>query len=81
MQFFYVYLLQFESSSDHFYVGFTENLVQRLKEHNNGKLPNTGRFRPWHIKSAHAFGEKGRALAFEEYLKGGSGRAFAKERL
>ena len=81
MQFFYVYLLQSESSPDHYYVGFTENLARRLNEHNDGKLPNTARFRPWHIKSAHAFREKGRALAFEKYLKSGSGRAFAKKRL
>jgi len=81
MPFRYVYLLQSESSSDHFYVGFTEDLAQRLDEHNDGKLPNTARFRPWHIKSAHAFRDKGRALAFEKYLKSGSGRAFAKKRL
>ena len=46
MQFFYVYLLQSGSSPDHFYVGFTENLAQRLDEHNDGKLRNTARFCP-----------------------------------
>jgi putative endonuclease len=81
MQFFYVYLLQSESSPSHYYVGFTEDLTQRLGEHNDGKLPSTARFRPWHIKSAHSFREKYRALAFERYLKSGSGRAFAKKRL
>lgn len=81
MQFFYVYLLQSVSNPDHYYVGFTEDLAQRLKEHNDGKLPNTARFRPWRIKSAHAVGEKGRALAFGKYLKSASGRAFAKKRL
>ena len=81
MQFFYVYLLQSESSPDHYYVGFTENLSQRLAEHNEGKLSNTARFRPWHIKSVHAFRDKGRALAFETYLKTASGRAFAEKRL
>ncbi len=81
MQFFYVYILQSERTPDHFYVGFTESLAQRLGEHNDGKLPNTARFRPWHIKSAHAFREKGRALAFETYLKSASGRAFSKKRL
>jgi predicted GIY-YIG superfamily endonuclease len=81
MQFFYVYLLRSECSPCHFYVGFTENLAQRLNEHNDGKLPNTARFRPWQVKSAHAFRDKGRALAFEKYLKSASGRAFAKKRL
>jgi hypothetical protein len=54
MQFFYVYLLQSKSSSDHYYVGFTEGLAQRLKEHNDGKLPDTAWFCPWHIKSSRA---------------------------
>ena len=81
MRFFYVYILQSESSSEHFYVGFTEDLATRLKDHNEGKLPNTARFRPWRVKSAHAFTDKFRALAFETYLKSASGRAFAKKRL
>ncbi len=46
MQFFYVYVLQSENNPEHFYVGFTENLAQRLEEHNDGKLPNTARYRP-----------------------------------
>jgi hypothetical protein len=33
MPFFYVYILQSESSPDHYYVGFTENLARRLDEH------------------------------------------------
>ena len=81
MRFFYVYILQSESSAEHYYVGFTENLKKRLQEHNNGKLPNTARFRPWRIKTAHAFADKARALAFERYLKSASGRAFTKKRL
>ena len=81
MQFFYTYILQSERNPDHHNVGFTEDLAQRLKDHNEGKLPNTARFRPWQVKSAHAFREKGRALAFEAYLKSASGRAFAKKRL
>jgi putative endonuclease len=81
MRFFYVYILQSKSSTEHYYVGFTEDLEQRLREHNDGKLPNTARFRPWRIKSAHAFGDKATALAFEMYLKSASGRAFAKKRL
>jgi predicted GIY-YIG superfamily endonuclease len=81
VQFFYVYLLRSESSSEHYYVGFTEDPAQRLNEHNDGKLPKTARFRPCHTKSAHAFREKVRALAFEKYLKSASGRAFAKKRL
>ncbi len=81
MHFFYVYVLQTDTTPSHYYAGFTEDLAHRLKEHNSGKLPNTARFRPWHIKSAHAFADKSRAVAFEKYLKTASGRAFATKRL
>lgn len=80
MEFHYVYLLQ-SSNFERFYVGYTTDLKRRLREHNEGKLPNTARYRPWSIKSAHAFVDKSTALAFERYLKSPSGRAFAKKRL
>ena len=78
MSFHYVYLLQSKSAPSHFYVGYTEDLSSRLTEHNNGKLPNTARYAPWSISSAHAFADKSKALAFEKYLKSGSGREFAR---
>ena len=81
MHFYYVYILESLDFENRFYVGFTENLTNRLKEHNSGKLPNTKRYLPWKIKSAHAFPSKSKALAFETYLKSPSGRAFAKKRL
>jgi predicted GIY-YIG superfamily endonuclease len=58
-----------------------KNLKQRLNEHNSGKVPHTSKFASWHIRSATAFQNKQRALAFERYLKTGSGRAFLKRHL
>ena len=81
MKFFYVYILQSEKSTKHFYVGFTENLLDRLRVHNAGRVPHTVKFRPWRIKTAIAFIEHQRAIEFERYLKTASGRAFAKKRL
>ena len=81
MDFFYVYILQSESSVQYFYVGFTEDLQDRLKTHNAGHVPHTIKFRPWQIKTAIAFTERQRAIEFERYLKTASGRAFAKKRL
>ncbi len=81
MDFFYVYILQSERSMKHFYVGFTEDLQERLKTHNAGQVPHTIKFRPWRIKTAIAFTERQRAIEFERYLKTASGRAFAKKRL
>jgi predicted GIY-YIG superfamily endonuclease len=78
---YYVYILQSSSFEHRYYVGFTEDLESRLKDHNAGKLPNTNRYKPWKIKSAHAFATKSKALSFEAYLKTPSGRAFAKKHL
>lgn len=53
---------------------------QRLREHNAGKVPHTAKFKPWIIRSATAFRDRSRAMAFERYLKSGSGRAFLRSR-
>ena len=69
MVFFYVYILQSESSVKHFYVGFTEDLLDRLKTHNAGHVPHTIKFRPWRIKTAIAFTERQRAIEFERLFQ------------
>jgi len=81
MAFTYVYILQSESNPGSFYVGITEDLRARLKKHNSGQVPHTAKFTPWRIKTAVAFSDHERAVAFERYLKTSSGRALAKKRL
>ncbi len=76
----YVYILQ-SLSGEHFYTGITEDLDARLDKHNAGAVTHTSHFRPWRIKTYAVFTEGERAIAFEKYLKSGSGRAFAKARL
>jgi predicted GIY-YIG superfamily endonuclease len=81
MQFFCVYILHSQLSSEHFYVGRTEDLHARLKKHNAGEVPHTAKFKPWQIKTATAFSDEKRAIEFERYLKTASGHAFATKRL
>ncbi len=81
MEFSYVYILQSQPNPEHFYVGLTDDLRDRLRRHNAGEVAHTSNFRPWCIKTAVAFTDKHRAGAFERYLKTASGRAFAKKRL
>ncbi len=76
----YVYILQSETD-DHFYVGISEDLRDRLSKHNSGSVPHTAKFRPWRLKTYLAFSDPKQAWAFERYLKSASGRAFAKKRL
>jgi putative endonuclease len=76
MSFHYVYILESKSHPNEIYIGMTENLKLRLSVHNAGKVSHTSKFIPWKIRSATAFRDRTRAVAFERYLKSGSGRAF-----
>jgi len=77
----YVYILQSEADPKRFYTGGTHDLRERLKCHNNGKVPHTAKWRPWRIKTYIALSNSTRAIEFERYLKSASGRAFLKKRL
>ena len=79
MTFSYVYILQSEASPDRFYVGMTDDLQERLRKHNAGKVTHTAKFKPWVIKTTIAFQDRERAAEFERNLKTGSGRAFARK--
>jgi len=56
-------------------------LPQRLAAHNAGQSTHTSKYAPWELVAFFGFVEKSKAAAFEEYLKSGSGRAFAIKRL
>ncbi len=77
----YVYLIKSESHSNKTYVGVTSNLNTRLDSHNAGGSTHTSKFTPWKLHTYVSFSEDSKALAFETYLKTGSGRPFAKKRL
>ncbi len=77
----YVYILQSINHPEKHYVGYTTDLKKRLAKHNEGGSAHTSKYKPWKIKTAIAFEEKEKALAFEKYLKSHSGRAFAAKHL
>ncbi len=79
--FHYVYILRSLADTNRHYVGLTSNLDARLKKHNDGGCIHTAKFRPWRIETAVAFRSENKAIAFEQYLKSHSGRAFAKKHL
>jgi predicted GIY-YIG superfamily endonuclease len=78
---FYVYLLRSQFDASRTYVGFTEDLRQRLSDHNRGKSVHTAPLRPWRLETYLAFSDREQALDFERYLKTASGIAFARKRL
>jgi putative endonuclease len=75
----YVYLLQSISHANQRYIGITSNLQTRLKVHNEGGSAHTSKYKPWKIVTAIGLGNDTQAVAFEGYLKSGSGRAFANK--
>ena len=79
--FHYVYILIDTTPETHRYVGSTQDLYARRAKHNAGEVPHTLKFKPWRIQTAIAFDCKEKAVAFEDYLKSGSGREFAKRHL
>jgi putative endonuclease len=76
----YVYILE-SLDAEHFYVGLADDVAARLVKHNAGEVPHTSKYRPWRINTYIAFSDEKRAVAFERYLKSGSGRAFARKHL
>lgn len=74
----YVYFLELSNHS--IYVGFSGNLKQRFKAHNDAKVPATVAFLPAKLKSYVAVETKEKAMALERYFKTGSGKAVANKR-
>ena len=77
---YYVYILR-SKNFDQNYIGFTKDLKKRFVDHNAGRSKHTKKFRPWELITYMAFNSEDRARSYEEYLKTGSGIAFAKKHL
>jgi len=75
----YVYILQCQKSIN-YYVGATEDLKERLKDHKWHNVKTTKFKNPkliWYC----CFENKQKAYDFEKYLKSGSGFAFRNKHL
>jgi putative endonuclease len=77
----YVYLLESINQPEQTYIGSTDDLRSRLRAHNSGQSKHTAKFKPWRVVTFLAFSDETKAVAFEQYLKTASGRAFANKRL
>ena len=72
-----VYVLQSETYK-RMYVGMTNDLERRIKEHNNGKTKSTRYFKPWKVLFIESFSTRLEAREREKYLKSGIGREYIK---
>jgi len=76
-----VYVLRSRSDRSRYYTGVTNNCRARLAAHNAGQCSHTCDGKPWDLDVVIEVTDERRALAFERYLKSGSGCAFAKRHL
>ena len=77
----FVYVLRSHETPPRYYTGLTSDVGRRHAEHNAGNCPHTAKYRPWSIDVVIEFADERRAVAFERYLKSGSGVAFAQRHL
>jgi putative endonuclease len=63
------------------YVGLTNDVSRRLKEHNQGKTRSTRFYRPWELFYTDVVDNLNSARCLELKLKSGSGKEFLKKQL
>lgn len=77
---FYTYVLESLKNGE-LYLGYTNDLKRRLKEHNQGLNISTKRYIPWNIIYYEACLNEKDAIRREHYFKTTQGRRLLKRRL
>ena len=78
MSSFVVYILH-APLYDKIYIGYTSNLIERIKAHNHFATKGyCRRFRPWMVLDVEFFSSKKEAMKREKQLKSASGRQYAR---
>ncbi|MEX2235401.1 MAG: GIY-YIG nuclease family protein [Cyclobacteriaceae bacterium] len=73
----FVYFLQ-SIDQTFLYIGHTDNLERRLREHNEGLNRSTKHYAPFIITAYVAVRGEAKAVELEKYFKTGSGKAVLK---
>ena len=76
----FVYVLE-SLTTKKWYIGYTQNIEQRVTAHNEGKNVSTSHGGPWKLIYYEAYLEKMDALGREKFLKSGSGHRFIQKQL
>lgn len=77
---FYVYVLQSEIDTN-FYVGYTNNILKRVSEHNTGKVFSTKKRKPLELVYWEGCLNQRDATMREKYLKTSWGKRYIKNRI
>ncbi len=65
--------------AEKYYVGMTENIQRRLKQHNNGKSKFTKGYMPWVFIYSEEFPDYKTARVREKYLKSTAGKNWLRK--
>ena len=63
------------------YKGSTQNLDERLVQHNSGMVKYTSRYMPWELVLYEVFTTRSEAMVREKWYKTGVGREWIKEQI
>ncbi len=77
---YYTYVLK-SGIDGKLYIGWTEDLKERIKDHNEGKVQSTASRKPFILVYYEACVVKEKAILREKQLKTGFGRKYLKERI
>jgi len=72
---YYIYVIK-SLSHDNRYVGSTDDIDRRVKEHNKGKCRYTKGRMPWALVYKEDYDSRSEAMKREKFLKSGKGREF-----
>lgn len=77
---FYTYIIQ-STINNKFYIGSTDDLRRRFRDHNRAKIKSTKAFCPWKLVYYEAHLSRTLARKAETFYKGGQGRRQIKKKL
>ncbi|OGY50991.1 MAG: excinuclease ABC subunit C [Candidatus Buchananbacteria bacterium RIFCSPHIGHO2_02_FULL_56_16] len=77
---YYTYVLKSKKDGK-YYIGYTEDLRKRVRQHNSGLVESSMARRPFELVYYEACLNKDKAIKREKYFKTGFGRGFLKNRI
>jgi putative endonuclease len=75
---FFIYIIKSQKDG-RLYKGLTKDILNRLREHNNGKQKSTKAYRPWELIYSESFNSRADARKREKFFKSGTGREYLKK--
>lgn len=76
---YFVYILKSQLNGD-LCVGSTENVENRFRLHNSGKVKSTKGYRPWRLIETRSCNSRSEAVVLEKFLKSGQQKELLRKK-